>query len=153
MNICIPVDKDQGIKSPVCAHFGSAPLFMIVDTDTGDCRAIQNNNQHHGHGMCAPLAALAGQNIDGIAVGGIGQGALAKLMAGGLQVFFSQHATVEETVAALKAGTLPLVTPELACGHHGQSPHGHGHHGPGEQGHGPHGSGPHGPGHLGGRGR
>lgn len=126
MNICIPVNADQGLQSPVCAHFGSAPLIMIVDTESGTCRAIPNANQHHGHGMCSPLAALAGQAIDGVAVGGIGQGALNKLLAGGLQVFLSQHPTVEETVAALKAGALPPVTPEIACAHHGHGPHGSG---------------------------
>ena len=49
MNICIPVEQDQGLQSQVCAHFGSAPAFLIVATDSGDCRAIDNKNQHHGH--------------------------------------------------------------------------------------------------------
>ncbi len=34
MNICIPVNEDKGLQSPVCAHFGSAPAFMIVDTES-----------------------------------------------------------------------------------------------------------------------
>jgi predicted Fe-Mo cluster-binding NifX family protein len=124
MNICIPVNEDQGFRSPVCAHFGSAPYFMIVDTESGACRAIPNSNQHHGHGMCMPLAALRGERIDGMAVGGIGAGALNKLMAAGIKVFLSERSTVEETVDAYKAGALRSVTPETACGHH----HGHGGH-------------------------
>ena len=121
MNICIPVDEDQGLQSPVCAHFGSAPAFMIVDTDSGSCRAIPNNNQHHGHGMCMPLASLQGEQIDGMVVGGIGMGALGKLNAAGIRVYISGHATVAETVAALEAGTLRLMQPDMACGHHGPS--------------------------------
>ena len=31
MNVCIPINEDQGMKSEVCAHFGSAPAFLIVD--------------------------------------------------------------------------------------------------------------------------
>jgi predicted Fe-Mo cluster-binding NifX family protein len=120
MNICIPVDDDQGLQSPVCAHFGSAPAFMIVDTESGSCRAIPNRNLHHAHGACMPLAALQGEHIDGTVVGGIGMGALQKLNAASIRVYLSQHATVAETVAALKAGTLKLVQPSMACAHHGQ---------------------------------
>lgn len=126
MNICIPVNADQGVASPVCAHFGSAPFFMIVDTDTDFCRAIPNQNLHHAHGMCQPLLALQGEVLGGIVVGGIGMGALNKLLMAGLQVYRAEHPTVEMTLAAFKAGELHTMTPEGACGGHGQQ-HGHGH--------------------------
>ena len=119
MNICIPVTEDRGAASPVCAHFGSAPLFLIVDTESGACRAVPNRNAHHDHGMCAPLDALAGERLDGIVVGGIGTGALAKLGAAGLRVYRAEHATVGEAVAALEAGALRTVDPAIACTHHG----------------------------------
>ena len=127
MHICIPIDDDQGMASHVCAHFGSAPAFMIVDTDSGSCRAIVNGNQHHGHGQCTPLASLQGERIDGMVVGGIGMGALNKLMAANVQVFISQHATVAEAVAAFTAGALRPMQPGMACAGHGPD-HGHGHH-------------------------
>jgi predicted Fe-Mo cluster-binding NifX family protein len=128
MNICIPVNEDSGLQSTVCAHFGSAPLFMIVDSDQGSCRPITNRNQHHGHGMCMPLQSLQSEKIDAMVVGGIGMGALNKLNAAGIQVYLSEKATVSETVDALKAGTLRQMQPGMACAHHGQ---GHGRHGPG----------------------
>lgn len=121
MNICIPVNADQGLSSPVCAHFGSAPFFMIVDTDNDACRAIPNRNLHHAHGMCQPLLALQGEILAGIVVGGIGMGALSKLMMAGLQVYQAQHQTVGQTLAAFRAGTLPAMTPATVCGHHGSS--------------------------------
>ena len=127
MNLCIPVTTDQGLKSPVCAHFGSAPLFGIVDTESGAFRTIPNQNQHHGHGMCQPLVSLAGEPLDGVAVGGIGMGALTKLQAASVRVFISREATVEETVAAFKAGKLQEASPATACSHHGRGPHAHGH--------------------------
>lgn len=126
MRICIPVTEDLGTKSPVSAHFGSAPLFMIVETESGECRAVTNGNTHNNHGMCQPLQSLQGEQLDGMVVGGIGAGALYKLQAAGVQVFLSEHQTVEETIAAYSAGTLRLVTPATACAHHGQG-HGHGH--------------------------
>ncbi len=124
MNVCIPVEEDQGLESPVCAHFGSAPIFLIVDTDTQTCRAVANANKHHAHGMCQPLASLASENLDAIVVGGIGRGAIGKLKAANIQVFLSQFPTVKETIEALASGGLRPVTPDMACGGHG---HGHGH--------------------------
>jgi predicted Fe-Mo cluster-binding NifX family protein len=121
MNLCIPVDDDQGLHSPVCAHFGSAPAFLIVNTDTESCRAIPNRNLHHAHGQCMPLAALQGERIDGAVVGGIGMGALQKLNAADILVYASEHATVAETVAAWRAGTLKLVQPHMACRQHGDA--------------------------------
>jgi len=126
MNICIPVENDQGLDSPVCAHFGSAPLFMLVDTETRNCRALPNSNQHHGHGMCMPLASLDGEQVDALVVGGIGMGALNRLQARGINVFLSDRHTVREAVDAHSQGRLRPVTPENACAQHGAGPHGHG---------------------------
>lgn len=129
MNICIPITDDQGLDSPVCAHFGSAPAFLIVDTDSGSCRAITNGNRHHAHGHCTPLASLQGERIDAMVVGGIGAGALAKLAAAGIPVHMAEQATVRETVDAMVAGTLPVMGADLACAHHGHSgSHHHGGH-------------------------
>jgi predicted Fe-Mo cluster-binding NifX family protein len=122
VNICIPVIEDQGQESRVSAHFGSAAAFMLVDTDSGTCRAIANENQHHGHGMCAPLATLRGESIDGMVVGGIGMGALNKLSSANIKVYMAEHATVADTLVAFKAGTLKPVDPSMACAQHG---HGH----------------------------
>jgi predicted Fe-Mo cluster-binding NifX family protein len=120
VQICIPINGDEGIESQVCGHFGSAPAFMIVDTETGACRAITNNNSHHAHGNCQPLAAIAGESVDGIVVGGIGMGALMRLRQANIAVFRSEYPTVAQTLEAFNAGTLQPVSPEGAC-------HGHGH--------------------------
>lgn len=128
MNICIPVEADEGLDSLVCAHFGSAPAFMVVDTDTENCRAITNGNQHHGHGMCMPLQSLQSERIDGMVVGGIGMGALNKFDAAGIRVYLTEHETVGEVVAAFRAGSLKLMPPGMACAHHGhRHRHDHGH--------------------------
>jgi len=120
MNICIPIERENGLESPVCAHFGAAPAFLLVDSDTGSCRAVVNRNQHHGHGQCAPLQSLQGERIDALVVGGIGMGAMNKLAAAGIQVYVSRHATAGEAVAAFQAGSLQLMQPGMACGQHGR---------------------------------
>ena len=115
MNLCIPVMQDSGLQSPVCPHFGSTPCFVIVDTDSGACRAIRNANAHHEHGRCAPLSSLQGERIDAMVVGGIGMGALNRLSATGISVFQSQESTVEAALRAFRAGTLRRVTTNDAC--------------------------------------
>jgi len=119
MQICIPVLDNCGLDSQVSAHFGSAPGFMIVDTASGTCRLIDNHNEHHAHGMCQPLAAIAGETVDGIVVGGIGMGALMKLQAAGITVYRAMHPTVGETLAAFTAGSLEPIDQHGACAGHG----------------------------------
>ncbi|MGD0308620.1 MAG: NifB/NifX family molybdenum-iron cluster-binding protein [Acidobacteriota bacterium] len=119
MNICIPVTDDKGLESPVSAHFGSAPFFLVVNTENGSCRAVSNRNLNHGHGMCQPLLSLAGERVDGMVVGGIGMGALGKFQAANIQVYLSEFPTAAATVAAFKDGKLKVVTPQTACGRHG----------------------------------
>jgi len=127
MNLCIPVLKDEGLQSRVSGHFGSAPMFMLVDTETSQTTIIDNQNDHHQHGMCMPLQSLAGHDIDSVVVGGIGMGALNKLLAANIKVFQSHLPTVEQTLAAFQQGALQEVSPQTACAGHGQGPHGHGH--------------------------
>jgi predicted Fe-Mo cluster-binding NifX family protein len=117
MKICIPVTHDSGAASRLSPHFGSAPLFLMVDDEGGALRALPNRNAHHEHGSCSPVAALAGERVDVAIVGGIGAGAMAKLCAAGIRVYLSRHATVGEAVAAYRAGELTPVTPGMACVH------------------------------------
>ena len=118
MKVCIPVEEDQEFSSRVCSHFGSAPIFMLIDTDTSDCEAVLNTNQHHAHGMCMPLRVLQGKKFDALVVKGIGMGALGKLNASGIDVYMAAHATVGETIDALQAGSLKRMEPSMACPGH-----------------------------------
>ncbi|MCL4233526.1 MAG: NifB/NifX family molybdenum-iron cluster-binding protein [Deltaproteobacteria bacterium] len=121
MNICIPVEQDNGLDSAVCAHFGSAPFFLMVDTETRACRAIPNRNQHHAHGMCQPLAALAGEHPDAIVVGGIGRGALMRLIEAGCRVFRSSPGSAKQLLKALDEGKLSPMTELETCAGHGHA--------------------------------
>lgn len=129
MKICFPVTANQGLESKVFDHFGSAQRFVLVDTETDALLSIDNDDQHHAHGACNPLKALAGNQVDAIVVGGIGGGALAKLNRAGVRVYSSQAATVGENVALFKSGAFRELVPQ-GCGAHGGHGHGHG------QGHG-----------------
>jgi predicted Fe-Mo cluster-binding NifX family protein len=123
MKVCFPIEKDQGLSSVVFGHFGSAPMFLLVDTEVNQSTVITNSDQHHSHGACNPLKALSGQQIDGIVVGGIGAGALNHLQRSGLRVFKAQGATVQENVEMIAGNSLPEFTAQDSCSGHGS---GHG---------------------------
>ena len=72
MKLCIPVVENKGLDSEASQHFGSAPEFVLVDTDAMTASAIPNRNTGHAHGACQPLLSLEGHDIDGAVVGGIG---------------------------------------------------------------------------------
>jgi predicted Fe-Mo cluster-binding NifX family protein len=119
MKICFPVEKNDGLESAVYNHFGSAPIFVVVDTDTDNVTSIHNRDQHHTHGACNPMKALDNQKVDAIIVGGIGAGALNRLNQMGIVVHRSQASTIRENLAMFTSTTLPKLTLQGCCGGHG----------------------------------
>ncbi len=127
MKLCFPVVQDQGLESEVYGHFGSAPRFLIVDAETGQTQMVDNSDKAHEHGACNPAKAVAGLDIDGIVVGGIGRGALMSLNRAGFRVFQAQGGLVRDNLAALGGKGLPEFSPGSVCGGHSHAGHGHDH--------------------------
>ena len=119
MKVCFPVKVNQGLESAVFNHFGSAPVFVVVDTETALVAEVINRDLHHEHGACSPLKALDGHHVDAVVVGGIGGGALSGLNRAGIQVFRSGAPSIEANLARLRQGTLTPWLPGEACGGHG----------------------------------
>jgi predicted Fe-Mo cluster-binding NifX family protein len=135
MKLCIPTLDDRGSEAMPSDHFGSAPYFTFVDSDTGEVETVRNGGAHHVHGACRPLDFLGTRPVDAILCRGLGKRAFSRLRAGGISVFVTLETDVAATVEAFKAGRLRQLTSEEAC--HGHS-HGvgHGHSSGGGQGHG-----------------
>ena len=119
MKIAFPVQEDMGLESTLYGHFGSAPHFVVVDSDTRTVAALPNRDLEHEHGACRPLEAL-GTAVDAVVAGGIGGGALAGLHAAGVKVYRGVEGTVRENLEMFKAGHLPEFTPDHTCAGHGQ---------------------------------
>ena len=126
MKICFPVVKNDGLESTVCEHFGSAPMYLLVDSQTGEIKEQSNRDKGHTHGNCQPLKAIAGLSVDAIVVGGIGRGALNGLNQSGLKVFQAHSGTIADNLAQMAAEQLKELTSNDVCGGHTNS-HGHGH--------------------------
>lgn len=124
MKLCFPIQVNEGLRSKVFGHFGSAPAFLVVDSERNEVAEVINRDQHHEHGACNPVRALGGHAVDAVVVGGIGGGALMGLASAGIRVFEAGAPTVAENVTLARQGSLSEWAPGRTCGGHG---HGHGH--------------------------
>ena len=118
MKVCFPVQKDEGMESQVYNHFGSAPAFIVVDTEGKAVQRVDNRDIHHVHGACNPVMALGGQKVDALVVGGIGGGALMRLNAMGVKVYEAGTQTVKENLALLRQNKLQELSMDHSCRAH-----------------------------------
>jgi predicted Fe-Mo cluster-binding NifX family protein len=118
MKICIPIDKNEGLDSTVCGHFGSAPFFAVCDTETKNIEIITNTNEHGEHGQCNPLGAIGGKNIQVLLLAGIGRRAIEKLNAVAIKVYCSTETTVKSSIEKFNKGELKEISIDNACSGH-----------------------------------
>ena len=123
MKICIPVEVNEGLDSKPFGHFGSAPMFVVCDLESGDISTINNGDLGHEHGKCQPIKALSGNVVDAVIVGGIGQGAIMKLNSMKIKVYRAQGETIEENLNLLKENKLQEFPSNHTCSHDGCGHH------------------------------
>lgn len=118
MIICVPTQENRGLDSAAYPHFGSAPAFIFYNTETGETRFQENNNEHHGHGACNPGQTLRGEAVDVVITGGMGARAVELLNAMGIKVYMATAGTARTNVEALSRQELLELTVRDACGQH-----------------------------------
>ena len=124
MKVGFTVQVNEGIESKVYDHFGSAPAFIIVDTEQKDVLTVDNKDLHHVHGACNPIMVLDGKSVDAMVVGGIGAGALVKLNAIGIKVYGAGASTVKENLGLLNENKLQELSVYNSCrSHQGECGH------------------------------
>jgi predicted Fe-Mo cluster-binding NifX family protein len=106
MKLCFPVATDAGLESALYGHFASAPLYVMIDTDTGCATAVANYDQLEPHAGCNPFKALINRQLDGVIVGGIGDGFLKMLNLLGLRVYQAQSESVKDNIELFKQNAL-----------------------------------------------
>lgn len=92
MKICVPVGENKGMDSVCYGHFGSAPYFVVYDTDTMKLEMINNGNTDHVHGQCNPVGTLMNCGADCIIVAGMGARAVQLLQSAGIKVYWAERA-------------------------------------------------------------
>lgn len=127
MKLFIPVAEEKGLQSPIHGHFGSAPMFLFIDSDSKAVELVDNGDKAHVPGACNPLKSIGGRAVDAVVVGGIGMGALMGFRRAGIRVFHAAGGTVADALAALASGRLPELDRQASCAGHDAGGGGCGH--------------------------
>lgn len=127
MKICIPAQTNDGAQAEICGHFGSAPFFAIFDSDSGDMKMVENQNQHHEHGQCRPRKAVEGLGVEAVIAAGLGQKALTGLNEAGIRVYQTEAVSIAEIIEDVNRHLQNEMTPASACQHGHSHDDGHTH--------------------------
>jgi len=129
MRLCIPTDDDRGLEGRLSLHFGSAPYFTLVESETGDVRVVANLHSQHEPGACQSADALRGYGVEAVVCRGLGRRAFGRLRNMGLPVYVAEEEETARALEAFRAGRLGRLTSESAChGGRGHDRHHRQHH-------------------------
>ncbi len=101
--VCMPIDENRGLLSPVSSRFCDAASFLLVELDALTWRAIPNAETD---GACDPRVLLRGAPVDLFIVADAA-GAPAPVPPLDAPVHRAPRGKVADALAALIAGRLP----------------------------------------------
>jgi len=104
----VVTSQGADLNSPVDSRFGRARNFIVVDTETGEFHAVdneQNLNAVQGAGIQA-AQQVAAESVEALLTGHCGPKAFQVLSAGGIKVFNGAEGTVANAIERFKAGEL-----------------------------------------------
>jgi predicted Fe-Mo cluster-binding NifX family protein len=104
MKVGFPVEYNFGLESRVYEHFGSAPLFLIVDSESFDFQAVPN--RRGGNGDCHQWSSLLAQGCRGVVVEGIGKSAFEQLRQAGVAIYRGCGMRIADALAMLRSQRL-----------------------------------------------
>ena len=117
MKVSVPTMGDRGLDELICAHFGRAETFTIVDIDSGDVEVIRNTSEHMG-GTGLPPELISAKGAHVMLAGGLGPKAVKMFEGYGIEVFIGATGTVRDAISDWKEGYLEEATDENACREH-----------------------------------
>ena len=119
MKICIPTEEPMGLDSVAYGHFGSAPYFLIYDSETKEIEVLNNNEAEHEHGQCNPVTPLKDKGVQAVVVAGMGARALQNLQSIGITAYRIENGTKVQTIIEnLDLNKLEKLAVENCCQSH-----------------------------------
>jgi len=118
MKIAI-TSQGNDMHSAVDPRFGRARWFIVLDTETGDAEAVDNQSNRdmtQGAGIQAARSAV-NAGVRAVVTGNVGPKAFSSLKAAGLAVYVGATGTVQEAFDRFKAGDLKPAEGATVEGH------------------------------------
>ncbi|MBS3815667.1 MAG: NifB/NifX family molybdenum-iron cluster-binding protein [Hadesarchaea archaeon] len=116
MKIGIPAMGDSGLNEKVSNHFGRAPVFLIVDSESGEFRSVTNVKKSNKN--MQPPEQLAKEGIQAMICSDLGPRAIQMFEDLGIEVFVGAQGSVKESIEKWKSGELKEATDKDACEEH-----------------------------------
>jgi len=107
--ICIPIEENRGIQSPLSRTFAASPMFLLVDADSLAYLAIPNSTQRQRDRGCDPCDILGDLNIDVVIADEIEASTLVRIARREIPVFGGARGTVRSALADLMGGRLAVL--------------------------------------------
>jgi predicted Fe-Mo cluster-binding NifX family protein len=111
--------QGKELSSEIDLRFGRAKWLIVVDTETGDCKAhdnIVNLNAVQGAGIQTGQN-IANLGVEAVITGNVGPNAFKTLSTAGVKIFLAEKQTVAEAVESFKADNLKEVDQANVEGH------------------------------------
>ena len=110
MKIAITSTGD-GLDSRMDARFGRAKYFVIVDTETMECEAIDNTAAESAGGAGITSGqTVADKDVQVVITGNVGPNAMNVLRAADIAVFRGEKVSINENIELYKKGKLTRIT-------------------------------------------
>lgn len=111
--------QGNDLSSEIDLRFGRAKWLIVVDTDTGDFKAHDNEvnlNAMQGAGIQTGRN-IANLDVEAVITGNVGPKAFTTLTAAKVKVFLTKNQTVQQAVDSFKSGELNKVSQANVEGH------------------------------------
>ena len=111
--------QGTSLQDQVDPRFGRAPYFLIIDTETMECKPIENSQNvqlAQGAGIQAAQYVI-NEGVEALMTGNCGPKAYATLSAAKINVFVGVHGTVSDAVDQYKSGSLTKADTANVEGH------------------------------------
>jgi len=114
MKICVTA-QGKTLDDQVDPRFGRCQFFIVVDTDTLDFEAIENQSAQFSGGAGIQSGQLmASKGVKAVLTGNVGPNAFQTLTAGGIKIYTGLSGKIRDAVEKYKGGSLkPTENPNV----------------------------------------